>query len=126
MNIIKIKCNIYKCKEGMIVKMIRQSQKDNIDLNANREKEFAETEVSLEKIVSILIRRLDIDNKLNPIIMYEDPFSFYVSTNENGCELKLTAHELLVSCNSIEDDDPYFLDVPDMMAEMKDILGGDH
>lgn len=110
----------------MTIEMMGHFSNHNIESESNIMQEFDEREVSLEKIVSIVTRKLEIDKKFKPIIMYEEPFNFYITTNEDGCELKLSAYELLVSCNSIEEEgEPYFLDIPDMMEEMKEILGGD-
>lgn len=106
--------------------MIGHFSDHNIESKPNIRRKFDEREVSLEKIVSIVTERLELEKVYNVIVKYEEPFNFYITTSNGSSELKLSAHELLVSCNSIDEEgEPYFLDVYDMMDEMKEILGDD-
>lgn len=88
--------------------------------------EFDKNEVSLEKVVHVVTSKLELANKYAPIVMYEEPFDFYVTTSSEGSVLKFSAQELLESCNNQSCEGvPCFLDIDDMMNELSECLGGD-
>lgn len=82
--------------------------------------------VSLDKLVSIIEAKLGIDDFHASFIEYSAPLEFYKRDFGAGSKLEFSAQELLTSCNKQDvDDEPLFEDIPDMINELKYLLGDD-
>lgn len=82
--------------------------------------------VSLNKVVTIIEKKLGVENCSYPYVEYSKPLNFYIREIGEGSKLKFSAQELFESCNRQDlSDIPLFEDIPDMMNELKDLLGGD-
>lgn len=81
--------------------------------------------VTLEKVVSVVEKRLGIENVDSAFMAYAYPFEFYLKNAEMKSILKLSSEELFVACNDqVIDDEPLFDSVEDMMNEFEELLGG--